>query len=101
MPDFDGFTVESQANEVRFEAAVYSLLKGNLDIRASRLLYFHVPVQHHGTKTAPPVDLCGRRLFVFEKDEGTTNVWEDLTAGAKVTPPPLRHPQYFADLRGV
>jgi hypothetical protein len=71
---------------------VYSLLKGNLDIRASRLLYFRVPIERHGTKTAPPVDLSGRRFFVFEKAEGTTNVLWDLTAGAKVTSPPLRHP---------
>jgi hypothetical protein len=92
MPDFDGFKVESPANEVRFEAAVYSLLKGNLDILASRLLYFRVPVEHPGTKTAPPVDLSGRRLFVFEKAEGTTNEWQDLDAGAKVSSPPLRLP---------
>jgi hypothetical protein len=101
MPDWDRFPIEEQVDEVRFEAAVYGLLKGNLDIRASRLLYFRVPVQHHGIKTAPPVDLSGRRPFVFEKDEGTTNVWEDVTAGAKVTSPPSRHPQYFADIRGV
>jgi len=92
MPDFDGFKVERQTNEARFEAAVYSLLKGNLDIRASRLLYFRVPVQHPGTKTAPPVDLSGRRLFVFERAEGETNKWQGLTAAAKVTSPPLRHP---------
>lgn len=84
MPNWDGFPIEEQVNEVWFEAAVYGLLKGNLDIRASRLLYFRVPVQHPGTKTTPPVDLSGRRLFVFEKAEGTTNVWEDLTSGARV-----------------
>jgi hypothetical protein len=92
MPDWEGFTVKEQVNEVRFEAAVYSLLKGNLDIRASRLLYFRVPVQHPGTKTAPPVDLSGRRLFVFERAEGETNEWQDLTAAAKVTSPHLKHP---------
>jgi hypothetical protein len=101
MPDFDGFAVKEQVNDVQFEAAVYSLLEGNLDIRASRLLYFRVPVEQPGTKTAPPVDLSGRRLFVFEKAEGTTNVWFDLTAAAKVTSPPLKHPWYRADLRGV
>jgi hypothetical protein len=92
MPDFGGFKIEDQVNDVQFEAAVYGLLKGNLDIRASRLLYFRVPVHHHGTKTAPLANLSGRRLFVFEKDEGTTNVWHDLTAGAKVTSPLLRLP---------
>jgi hypothetical protein len=90
MPGFEGFAVGKQIIEVRFEAAVYSLLEGNLDIRASRLLYFRVPVQHPGTKTSPPVDLSGRRLFVFEKAEGTTNVWWDLTEGGKVSSPPLR-----------
>ena len=74
MPGYDGFAVKEQVNDVQFEAAVYSLLEGNLDIRASRLLYFRVPVEHPDTKTAPPVDLSGRRLFVFEKAEGTTNV---------------------------
>jgi hypothetical protein len=53
--------VKDQVNEVRFEAAMYSLLKGNLNIRASSLLYFRVPVQHPGTKTAPPVDLSGNQ----------------------------------------
>lgn len=101
MSNFDGFAVKEQVNDVQFEAAVYSLLEGNLDIRASRLLYFRVPVEHPDTKTAPPVDLSGRRLFVFEKAGGTTNVWFDLTAAAKVTSPPLKHPWYRADLRGV
>ena len=101
MPDFGGFKIEDQVNDVQFEAAVYGLLKGNLDIRASRLLYFRVPVQHSGTKTAPPVDLSGRRLFVFERAEGETNKWQGLTAAAKVTSPPLKHPWYRADLRGV
>jgi hypothetical protein len=73
-PDFDGFAVGEQVNEVQFEAAVYSLLKRKLDIRTSRMLYFSVPVEHHGTKTAPPVDLSSRRLFVFKKAEGISNV---------------------------
>jgi len=95
MPNFDGFTVEEQVNEVQFEAAVYGLLEGNPDIRASRLLYSRVPVEFQGTKTAPPVDLSARRLFVFEKSEGTNSIWKGLNAGARVTIPPSRYPWYF------
>lgn len=84
MPDFDGFPIEVQAPEVRFETAVYNLLQSEPLIRSSRLLYSRVPVQHPGPKLTIPQDLSGRRLFVFEKSEGVTNVWTDLSSGHKV-----------------
>ena len=84
MPEFDGFPIEVQAPEARFEAAVYNLLLHNPLIRSSRLLYFRLPVQHPGPKLAIPQDICGRRLFVFEKAEGVNNVWTDLSYDHKV-----------------
>ncbi|KAL4906354.1 hypothetical protein BDW74DRAFT_177368 [Aspergillus multicolor] len=79
MPDFDGFSIEWQAPEAMFEAAVYNLLSTETDIRASRLLCHRVPVQYPGPKLSVPKDLAGCRLFVFEKAKGVDNVWRELS----------------------
>ena len=84
MPDFDGFPIERQAPEALFEAAVYELLCPESDIRISHLLYYRPPVKYPGPRLAIPLDLTGRRLFVFERAEGVNNVWEDLSANSKV-----------------
>jgi hypothetical protein len=84
MPDFDGFSVESQFSEVLFEAAAYKLLRNQVDIRASRLLYSRIPVQRPGPRHDVHSDLVSRHLFVFERAEGVNNVWEDLSADDKV-----------------
>ncbi|KAI1130650.1 3-hydroxybutyryl-CoA dehydratase [Nemania abortiva] len=83
MPDFDGFSIERQVPEVQFEAATYELLRCEPEIRASRLLYYRVPVQKPGRQVSKPTDLLGRRLMVFERAEGTNKVWADLSAGSK------------------
>lgn len=71
MPGFNGFSIDVQAPEARFETAIYKLLQSEPLIRSSRLLYSRVPVQHPGPKlTILPQDLSGRRLFVFEKSGG-------------------------------
>ncbi|KAK0643284.1 3-hydroxybutyryl-CoA dehydratase [Cercophora newfieldiana] len=84
MPGFDGFPIEVQASEARFETAVYNLLQSEPLIQSSRLLYSRVPVQHPGPKFTIPQDLSGRRLFVFEKSEGATNVWTQLSSDHKL-----------------
>ena len=84
MPNFDGFPIEVQVPEAKFEVAVYELLRSEPDIMASRLLYHRIPVQHIGPRLDPPKDIAGRRLFVFEKAEGKNNVWYDLSPEAKV-----------------
>lgn len=45
MPDFDGFPIEKQAPEAKFEAATYELLRTVPDVRVSNLLYHRVPVK--------------------------------------------------------
>lgn len=84
MPDFDGFPIEKQVSEALFEAAIYELLRFESDIRASHLLYYRASVQQPGSRLAIPLDLIGRRLFVFEKAADVNNVWEDLSANSKV-----------------
>ena len=84
MPDFDGFAIEQQIPEVLFEAATYTLLRNEAEVRASRLLYSRAPLLKPGSKTQVPDDLSGRRMFVFERSDGTNNVWEELDAGGKV-----------------
>ncbi len=74
MPDYDGFPIQMQVPEVKFEVAVYELLRSEPDILASSLLYYRIPVQHVGPRLDPPQDIAGRRLLLFEKPEGEKNV---------------------------
>lgn len=84
MPDFDGFPIEVQAPEAEFEIATYQLLRSVPAVRVSRLLYSRIPVQHDGPKDVIPKDLVGRRTFIFERADGTNNVWEDLSFEGQV-----------------
>ena len=84
MPEFDGFPIEKQAPEARFEAAVYKLLRSEPQIRASHLLYHRVPVQFPEPRVTVPENLAGRCLFVFERTEGKKNVWENLSEAHQV-----------------
>ena len=83
-PDFDGFPFHKQVPEVKFEAAVYGLLRLEPNILTSRLLYYRIPVQHPSSRLDPPQDLAGRRLYLFERTEGKNNVWWELSPEQKV-----------------
>ncbi|KAL7924854.1 3-hydroxybutyryl-CoA dehydratase [Trichoderma austrokoningii] len=78
MPDFDGFPIDEQVPEVKFEAEVYKLLLPETDILVSRLLYYRTPKLHEGPKLERPDDNAGRRLFVFQRSEGENSVWKNL-----------------------
>ncbi|KIH93666.1 hypothetical protein SPBR_04244 [Sporothrix brasiliensis 5110] len=80
MPNFDGFPIDVQIPEVKFEAAVYKLLRAEPNILASHLLYHRSPLQRTGPRLDVPKDIVGRRLFVFERAEGENNIWGDLGA---------------------
>ncbi|KAF8804222.1 hypothetical protein BYT27DRAFT_7259404 [Phlegmacium glaucopus] len=54
MPNFDGFPIEVQVPEARFEVAAYELLRSEPNILASRLLYHRIPVQHVGPRATTP-----------------------------------------------
>jgi hypothetical protein len=84
MPNYDGFPIHVQVLEVKFEAAVYELLRSEPNILASRLLYHRIPVQHVGPRLDLPQDIAGRRLFLFERAEGENNVWRELSPEQKV-----------------
>lgn len=86
MPDYDGFPIHVQIPEVKFEAAVYELLRSEPNILASRLLYCRIPIQHVGPGLDRPQDITGRRLLVFERAEGENNVWRNLSSEQKVRP---------------
>lgn len=83
MPDYNGFPIHVQIPEVKFEAAVYKLLRSEPNILCSRLLYHRVPLQH-AVRCDPPTDIAGRRLLVFERAQGENNVWFDLDLEHKV-----------------
>lgn len=78
MPNYDCFPIHVQIPEVKFEVAVYQLLRSEPDILASRLLYYRVPLQRVGPRRDRPKDILGRRLLVFERAEGEKDVWRDL-----------------------
>ncbi|KAK5996713.1 hypothetical protein PT974_02053 [Cladobotryum mycophilum] len=84
MPRFGGRRLQIQVNEVKFEAAVYALLRQEPSILASRLLYHHVPVEK-SIRTSPPPDISGRRLFVFERADVKDNIWRDISPHGKIT----------------
>jgi hypothetical protein len=84
MPDYKGFTTQRQISDVRFEAAVYSLLESNAAIKCSRLLYHREPVESPGPRLAMPKDIRGRALFVFETTKGKNNYWQSLSPNGKV-----------------
>jgi hypothetical protein len=46
MPNFDGFPIHIQVPEVKFEVAVYKLLRSEPNILAFHLLYHRISVQH-------------------------------------------------------
>lgn len=83
MPDYDGFPIDAQVPEVKFEADVYDLLRSEPNILVSRLLYHRVPLQRAAPRCDPPTDLAGRRLFVFERAQGENNIWYDLNLEQK------------------
>ena len=84
MPNSDGAVIHMAVPEVKFEAAVYELLRSEPDIFASRLLYYRIPVQHVGPRLDLPQDIAGRHLFLFERAEGENNVWWELSPEQKV-----------------
>jgi hypothetical protein len=84
MPNFDGFPIHIQVPEVKFEVAVYELLRSEPNILNSHLLYHRIPVKHISPRLDRPQDIAGRRLFLFERAEGENNVWWDLSSEQKV-----------------
>lgn len=84
MPDYDGFTIDQQVPEVKFEAATYKLLRSEPAILASRLLYHRLPVEYPPPHIEMPRDIAGRRLLVFERADGGTLDWHAPTADQKV-----------------
>lgn len=84
MPNYDGWPFDKQGPEVKFQVALYELLRSEPTILASRLLYHRMPVQHPGPRLDPPQDIAGRRLFLFERAEGENNIWSDLSPEQKV-----------------
>ena len=84
MPEFDGFSIDSQVPELEFEAAVYELLRAEPDIMVSRLLHYRVPYEYPFPHTEIPEDLKGRRLLVFEEADGEKIDWRSLLIQQKV-----------------
>ena len=84
VPNFDGFPLKRWVPEVKFEAAVYELLRPEPGIPASRLIYHRAPVEQVGPKSSVPENITGRHLFLFEREEGENNVWKALSPEQRV-----------------
>ncbi|KAI5862396.1 hypothetical protein GGS23DRAFT_98537 [Durotheca rogersii] len=83
MPAYDGSPMDFLIQEIKFEAAVYTLLGSQPDIPTSRPLYYRAPVQHNGARVDMPRDIRGRCLMVFERAEGENNIWGELGPDGK------------------
>ncbi len=84
MPDFDGFSLKEQISEINFEADTYQLLQAEPDIKVPRLLYHRAPAGMDGPHLQRPDDIRGRRLMVFQKENGKSSVWRELDELQKV-----------------
>ena len=84
MPNFKGPPIHEQVPKVKFEVAVYQLLRSEPNILTSRLLYHRIPVQHVGPRLDLPQDIAGRHLFLFERTEGEEGVWWDFSPEQQV-----------------
>ncbi|KAI1286590.1 3-hydroxybutyryl-CoA dehydratase [Xylaria venustula] len=83
MPNFDGFPVQSQVAEIKFEVAAYELLRSKSNVPVSRLLYHRIPLEHDGPRLDLPSDITGRRLLLFEKAEGGNIKWSSISQEEK------------------
>ena len=83
-PNFDGFTLGRQVNDVEFEATIYSLLKQVTKASASQMIYYRIPILYDSPQLSRSQKILGRRLFLFEKAAGTKNVWRGLSKGDQV-----------------
>jgi len=72
-------------SEVKFEAALYRLIRPEPDTLASRLLYHRVPEQHNGLRLEIPRNIVSRRLFLFERRPGGQIALEDFDAQGQVS----------------
>ena len=84
MPNYNSYPFDKQAAMVKFEAAVYELLRPEPNILVSHLLCHRIPVQHNGPRLEHPRDIAGRGFLLFEKAEGEENVWNDIGPEKKV-----------------
>lgn len=84
MPHFAGFSLERQLSDHDFEAAIYDLLRNDQQIRPAKLKYARSPRQHTESTQSAPSDLSGRRMFVFQKVEGDTNVFASLSTAQQL-----------------
>ena len=84
MPNYEGFPTHVQVAKAQFEVAVYELLRPVSQIRVSHLLYHRLPVQYPTPRLHLPQDIMGRRLFLFQREQGENNVWWDLSEEEKV-----------------
>jgi hypothetical protein len=86
MPDFDGCPFQEQVSTVKFEAAVYKLLRSEPDILVAYPLYHRIPVQHPSPRLNIPQDIAGRSLFLFERTAGgeNENLWNEIGSEGKV-----------------
>ncbi|KXS97702.1 hypothetical protein AC579_4480 [Pseudocercospora musae] len=70
MPLVNGDSNNYQVADLKFEAAVYEMLRDNHDIKASRLLCYRAPAQCGDDKSSIAQNIVGRRLMVFDRKEG-------------------------------
>lgn len=79
MPGYDGWTIETMVKRFTLEVKIYELLQGWTKIPTPRLLFARPCQQRTETQKTPPWDTIGRQLVVFERANGESNIWRELS----------------------
>lgn len=83
-PNYCSWPYHKLVSQVEFEAAVYDLLRNELDLKTSTLLYHRAQAQRPEPGFELPIDIVGRALFLFKRAEGEKNLYADLSTSQRV-----------------
>lgn len=67
-----------QVSKVKFEVALYELLRSEPNIMDSYLLNYRILVQEVGPRLDVPQDIIGRCLLLLKRADGENIQWWDL-----------------------
>ena len=69
-PNYSCLQFHVQVSKVKFEVALYELLRSKPNIMASNLLNYRILIQQVGLRLDVPQDIIGRCLLLLKKANG-------------------------------
>ena len=73
-----------QVRKVKFEVALYELLRSEHNIMASNLLNYCILVEQVGPRLDVPQDIIGRCVLLLKRAHGENIQWWDLSTKERV-----------------